>query len=159
MKLTVDGHEFEVDGGADSNNIRVNRAGYGVRIERDGDGAAVFVDNRRFAVRVEAGEGGAVSVVVDGRRRTVGVASPREPRAVPAPLSPVAGGICTPLAGRVAKVLAEVGATVRSGDALLTVEAMKLENEIRSPLDGVVKELRVSAGDRVAAGELLAVVE
>jgi biotin carboxyl carrier protein len=164
VKLTVDGHEFEVETAAGGGNVTVNRAGYGFRIENGVDGPTVVVGNRRFAVLVEDTRGGAVSVVVDGRRRTVNtgnasLAARKEPRAVPAPISPIPGGVCTPLAGRVASVRVELGAVVAIGDTLMTLEAMKLENEIRSPYGGTIKEIRAVAGERVPAGALLVVVD
>lgn len=164
MKLHVDGHEFEVEAAADAGNVTVNRTNYGVRVEQGQDGPSIVVGNRRFAVRVEPATGGAVAVVVDGRRRTVSaeraaLPAQREPRAVPAPISPVSGGVCTALAGRIASVRVRTGDTVAIGDTLATVEAMKLENEIRSPYGGTIKEMRVEAGDRVAAGALLVVLD
>jgi biotin carboxyl carrier protein len=48
---------------------------------------------------------------------------------------------------------------VREGQGVVIVEAMKMENEIRSPIDGVVAEIAVSEGQTVEAGETLFVVE
>ncbi len=61
--------------------------------------------------------------------------------------------------GKVVAVLVEAGATVAAGQALLVIEAMKMENEIVSPRAGTVKEVRVKPGQAVEGGELLAVVE
>lgn len=61
--------------------------------------------------------------------------------------------------GKVIAVLIEVGATVTRGQGLLVIEAMKMENEIAAPRDGVVREIRVKPGQAVESGELLAVVE
>jgi len=54
--------------------------------------------------------------------------------------------------GRIARVLVEKGATVRRGTGLLVLEAMKMENEIPAPADGVVDEIFVKAGDTVEGG-------
>ena len=61
--------------------------------------------------------------------------------------------------GKVVKVHLAAGSEVREGQGVLVVEAMKMENEIRSPIDGVVKELPVTEGQTVETGELLFVVE
>jgi propionyl-CoA carboxylase alpha chain len=60
--------------------------------------------------------------------------------------------------GQVIRVDAAEGATVRAGDPLLVLEAMKMEHEIVSPADGVVTALPVRVGDQVDAGALLAAI-
>ncbi|MCK9517763.1 MAG: biotin/lipoyl-binding protein, partial [Dehalococcoidia bacterium] len=64
-----------------------------------------------------------------------------------------------PIAGRVLSVRVNAGDEVKAGDVLLILEAMKMENEIKSPADGTVKEVLVADGARVSEGEGLVVVE
>ncbi len=54
--------------------------------------------------------------------------------------------------GRIARVLVEKGATVTRGAGLLVLEAMKMENEIPAPADGVIDEILVKPGDTVESG-------
>lgn len=61
--------------------------------------------------------------------------------------------------GRVVRVLVEKGAAVTAHQGILVIEAMKMQNEVQSPKAGGVREIRVSAGDTVAAGDILAVIE
>ena len=61
--------------------------------------------------------------------------------------------------GKVVLVKAAVGDTVADGQGVVVVEAMKMENEIASPIDGVVTELPVTVGDTVENGDVLFVVE
>ena len=61
--------------------------------------------------------------------------------------------------GKVDEVKVKVGDTVKKGDIVLVVEAMKMKTPMPSHMDGEVKELKVAAGARVNAGELLAVIE
>ena len=61
--------------------------------------------------------------------------------------------------GKVVRVQIEAGATVEKGDGLVVVEAMKMQNEMKSPREGVVVSIHVKAGDTVNAGDVLAVVE
>ena len=65
----------------------------------------------------------------------------------------------TAMPGKVVRILAAVGATVEAGDGVIVVEAMKMQNELRSPKHGVVKEIRAEEGFTVNSGEVLAVIE
>ncbi len=69
------------------------------------------------------------------------------------------GGLEAPMPGKVIAVKAAVGQAVRKGDEILVVEAMKMENAVRAPRDGVVKSLRAKVGDMVAPGTVLAELE
>jgi biotin carboxyl carrier protein len=61
--------------------------------------------------------------------------------------------------GKVVRVLVEAGASVEAGEGLVVVEAMKMQNELKSPKAGVVVEVRAEAGATVNAGDVLVVVE
>ena len=79
----------------------------------------------------------------------------------PAASAPVAGGkesITSPMPGTIVDVRVKSGDNVRSGDVLLVLEAMKMENEILAPVDGKVTDVRVSKGASVESGELLIVI-
>jgi biotin carboxyl carrier protein len=67
--------------------------------------------------------------------------------------------IKTAMPGKVVRVLVEQGAEVKTGDGIIVVEAMKMQNEMKSPKDGVIKEIRFSEGATVNAGDVLAVIE
>ncbi|MCU0882755.1 MAG: biotin/lipoyl-binding protein, partial [Hyphomonadaceae bacterium] len=64
--------------------------------------------------------------------------------------------IKAPLPGRIAIVQAKAGDAVSKGQVLLVLEAMKMEHALAAPRDGVLGELRASAGQQVKAGDLLA---
>jgi pyruvate carboxylase subunit B len=61
--------------------------------------------------------------------------------------------------GKVIAVLVAEGDSVEKGQGLAIVEAMKMENEVHSPIAGVVKEIRVKPGDTVEGGAVLVIVE
>jgi biotin carboxyl carrier protein len=63
-----------------------------------------------------------------------------------------------PIPGLVTRILAEAGEKVQAGQTLLILEAMKMENEIRAPFDGVLRSIPVSAGQTVARNQVLAEV-
>ncbi len=60
--------------------------------------------------------------------------------------------------GKIVRVLVKAGETVEAGQGILVVEAMKMQNEVRSPKSGTVERLLVSENQSVAAGDVLAVV-
>jgi acetyl-CoA/propionyl-CoA carboxylase biotin carboxyl carrier protein len=129
----------------------------------DGDAAAPLVERT-------------VPVEVDGRRFTVKVWLPDAPvaaapaagptRARPKPAVSSGGGggagsgtVAAPMQGTIVKVLVEAGASVEVGEALVVLEAMKMENQINAEVSGTVKEVRVAAGDSVGTGDILVIIE
>jgi len=63
--------------------------------------------------------------------------------------------ISSPLPGKVLSIKVAAGQAVKEGDLLLTIEAMKMENEIVATIDGTVEEVMVSAEDTVQIGDSL----
>jgi acetyl-CoA/propionyl-CoA carboxylase biotin carboxyl carrier protein len=128
----------------------------------------------------EANEGGpelverTVPVEVDGKRFQVRVWMPEmtpapraavarsRPRGAAAGASGGGGGdgtVSAPMQGTIVKVLVEVGESVEVGQAVLVLEAMKMENHINAEKAGTIAEIRVAAGDAVGTGDVLAVIE
>lgn len=73
-----------------------------------------------------------------------------------------AGGaseIKTAMPGKVVRILVDPGAPIQKGDGVLIVEAMKMQNEMKAPKDGTVREIRVAEGATVNAGDVLAVID
>lgn len=86
-------------------------------------------------------------------------AAPAAPAAAPA-AAPVSGNaIKTPLPGVIIDVKVNVGDTVKKGDTVVVLEAMKMENNINSDRDGKVTAIQVAKGDTVADGAVLIVIE
>ena len=136
FRVTVDGHTYEIE--IDDARARPVVA----RIEGD-----------TFLVDIESGE----------PRHEGGGAAP-VPAVVPAPIlaSPPAPGraagdrlLTAPIPGTVVKVVATPGKVVQRGDELLTIEAMKMFNLIRSPRAGTIAAVHVVEKSRVAQGDLL----
>jgi len=107
----------------------------------------VEVDGEIFSVRIITVEGGSVAAP------SAAAPSARAPR------GDVAGGVKSNMQGMVLKVMTQRGSTVRKGDTLIVLEAMKMENPIPSPRDGTVSEIFVDAGDVVQNGDVLMVIE
>ena len=76
-------------------------------------------------------------------------------------VSPATTGTCirAPMPGAVVKINCRQGEMVRKGDVLIILEAMKMENEIHSPIDGFIKEICVKEGMTVSSEEVMAIFE
>ena len=69
------------------------------------------------------------------------------------------GSVEAPMQGTIVKVLVEVGQAVEAGAGIVVLEAMKMENQINAEKAGTVKEIKVTAGDTVGGGDILAIIE
>ena len=167
--------EIDIDGAARTVSVEPGRPGryvvvvdgtaHEVQAERVGEfGLSVIVGDASNASRelqiapgAARGEvlvalgGRSVSVVVNGRTRRRG--APDE--AGRAGLQPVVA----PMPGRVVRVLVSPGEAVAARQGVIVVEAMKMENELRSPKAGTVRDVTVTSGMSVEAGRVLVVIE
>jgi biotin carboxyl carrier protein len=151
--VVVDGHSFPVKVRDEQGFALVKAGDVSYRVilpaqpERQ-SGMAIQVDYRPFTA--------------EWNGRLTGSGPSREPRALAAapaaPRAGVKGGVTAQIAGRITTIKVAVGAKVSRGDVLLTLEAMKMENEIKSPADGTVTEIRVAEGARVNEGDTLIVI-
>ena len=83
----------------------------------------------------------------------------RKPRFTDPADAVASGSLLAPMPGTVVSVLVEKGARGRGGQAVLVLEAMKMQHTVAAPYDGVVTVIDVRAGQQVAAGDVLAVVD
>lgn len=67
--------------------------------------------------------------------------------------------IKTAMPGKVVRILVEKGAEVKKGEGIIVVEAMKMQNELKSPKDGIIKDIKIVEGATVAAGDILISIE
>jgi len=144
----------------------------------------VSVDGRKHEVEIIRDDGRRALLTVDGREyevdvRNISTASARAPGVSPAAATPEPRPSATataahasvpradgsaglevraPMPGLVLQVCASVGQRVKTGEALLRLEAMKMENDVQSQTDGTVKEILVAKGDEVQEGQLLMVL-
>ena len=96
--------------------------------------------------------GNVYDVVVEEGANTGAVAAPVAPKAAGAGSVKVEAGA----AGKVFKIEASVGQAVKKGDAVVIIEAMKMEIPVVAPQDGTVASIDVAVGDAVEAGQALA---
>jgi len=123
-----------------------------------GEGASA-PNNDAGAVGVEVGGKLYEAVVSPGdAKRGRQASAPGTGKAPPDPVS-ITVSIKSPMPGRVVRVLVAVGDRVTERQPLVVVEAMKMENEIRAPGEGVVKDVLVVPGAAVESGAVLVVVD
>ncbi|MCD6559120.1 MAG: biotin/lipoyl-binding protein, partial [Palaeococcus sp.] len=63
--------------------------------------------------------------------------------------------VSAPMPGKILRILVKEGEQVKTGQGLLVLEAMKMENEIPSPKDGIIKSILIKEGDTVDTGQAL----
>jgi biotin carboxyl carrier protein len=141
VELNVDGRRVEADA------IRLSRRAY-----------SVLIGGRSLEVTAEETPGGLL-IRVNGREFLVDIADPRSWRKARGAGVELEGRqqLIAPMPGKIVRVLVEVGQQVTAGQGLLVIEAMKMQNEVRSPKSGAVEKL-AREGQTVNAGEVLAVV-
>lgn len=93
-------------------------------------------------------------VDVVGLTMAVGVVDPRR-KALRLGAASAGGLLTTQMPGRIVRVMVTVGEVVKKGQPLVVVEAMKMENEMKSPIDGTIGEVYVSMGITVETGAKL----
>ena len=144
-------------------------------VESDLDFSAIVTPQ---TVAVSVGDGQVrkdVTAEVNGRRVTVALWMPEFsddglPRAISTAAKPRrqhhagvlgsgSGNVVVPMQGTIVKVNVEVGQEVETGDTIVILEAMKMENSVNAEKSGVVTSIAVAAGDSVSAGDTVAVVE
>lgn len=152
--VVVDGNEYQVSVREEGALKTVTAGGIPYRVQLPApdqriSGMPVSVDYRPFTLEYEG--------------RLGGVPAPRPAREAgsgPTPARPrTKGGVAAQIAGRVLSIKVKPGDAVKRGDVLATLEAMKMENEIKAPADGTVTEVLVAEGARVAEGETLIVID
>lgn len=123
----------------------------------------VFVDNEYFNVEVDpTGEVQAIpaprAVAAPAAAQTP-VAAPAQ-AAAPEPTVAAADGtlLLAPMPGMIVKYEKKAGDTVKKGDTLVILEAMKMENALAAPCDGTVQGIKFASGDSVAKGAVLCVI-
>ena len=106
----------------------------------------ITVDGKVFDVSVE---------LLDQVSSTTAAPAPA-PVAAPAPAAAGAGDVPSPLAGKVVSLDVAAGASVKAGDQILTLEAMKMNTIIYAPASGTLTAFCVNPGDTVQEGQALA---
>jgi len=138
----LDGRDLEVDAiltRPDVLSLRIGNLAYEVKSERVANDLHLWVGSTRFAVEIRDPRS------LRGRTRAGDDRGPRK--------------ITAPMPGKVVRLLVHSGDKVEPGAGVAVVEAMKMQNEIKSPKRGTIQKILVDEGVTVNAGDVLAIVE
>ena len=143
-KCKVDEHEFEIDASLTARDV-----------------LSILVGGKAYEAKREFSLSGETHVIIGSERFAVEVRDPRSLRSRKAAAGVGEGPqrVVAPMPGKVVRILTQQGAAVEAGQGIIVVEAMKMQNEIKSPKKGVVQKIAVAEGGSVAAGDALAIIE
>jgi biotin carboxyl carrier protein len=138
----LNGQEIELDPvlvGKDTISLIAHDHSYEIRREQTGGEARIWIDGTPYAVELRDPKS------FRARRRIADHNGPKKLIAL--------------MPGKVVRLLLSAGNEVEAGQGVVVLEAMKMQNEIKSPKKGVVHKLLVEEGTAVKAGDVLAIVE
>ncbi len=142
----VDGRRYELEASNPEPNIYL--------LKHNGKIYEVFVSP-------EDGNNGASTIRVGTQEFVIDLTDPKRLRGTGSD-DVAADGVVeikTAMPGKVVRILLGENSEVSAGEGVVIVEAMKMQNEMKSPKDGVIKEVKFSEGDTVNAGDVLVVIE
>lgn len=143
-KIKINGNEYAVSiSNVEDNTALVNVNGTQYEVEVEGMAAPKVSKTPKIVQQPT------VAATTESHPATAKTASPASTA------SATAGNIKSPLPGVVLDVMVHVGDTVKTGQRLMILEAMKMENNIDSDRDGTVKEIKARKGDSVLEGDVL----
>ena len=154
-KFKINGKDFDVTvNSVEGKNasVTVNGVDYNVELESGLDGA------------VRSNSGAPENLPIFGDKPRVAAAAeessrPAQGSAVPAAASGAGKKIVSPLPGVIIDVCVKEGDTVKRGQKIAVIEAMKMETNILTPVAGTVGQINIKEGQQVDAGELIAIIE
>jgi glutaconyl-CoA/methylmalonyl-CoA decarboxylase subunit gamma len=135
-------------------NITINGNEYSIELQKAEDGvASVEVNGTHYDVAYEAVKKESKTPTLV--RKPVYGSSEERPKSFAKPEESKVRGVQSPLPGVILELKIKNGDTVKAGQVMLIMEAMKMENNIVAPADGTIKDIKVSKGDNVMEGDLL----
>jgi biotin carboxyl carrier protein len=140
-------------------NVCIDGQRFAVHTVQAGNSVSILIRDRSFEARVER-LNDRLKIFLRGKTYDCAVRDPRSLRSrmLSAQGQPGEQKLTASMPGKVVRVLAQVGAAIAAGQGVLVIEAMKMQNEVRSPRDGIVQALYVREGANVNAGEALALI-
>ncbi|MFW9788873.1 MAG: biotin/lipoyl-containing protein [Candidatus Thorarchaeota archaeon] len=118
-----------------------------------------------YAVKILKRSGKAITLEINGEERTIDWERVRKQEVVKSAAGggqggpKIKGGIYPPMPGKITEVRVKVGDSVKAGDTVCILEAMKMFNELKSGSSGTVKEVNVDVGTMVTPNDILVLIE
>jgi len=159
-------------------NAELNGEKHEIEIKREGEMVFARVDDRQYELeaseveadvylfkynnqifQIYAAPNGIVNL--GNHQLEISITDPKRLRGSSAAAANAEGisEIKTAMPGKLVRILVEEGTEIKQGEGVLIVEAMKMQNEMKAPKDGIVKEIRFSEGATVNAGDIMAIIE
>jgi len=125
------------------------------------DVLSVLVGNKAYEIKRERSLQGELHLVIGSARYAVDVQDPRSLRTRRAAGAGEAGPqkLTAAMPGKIVRIMVKEKDEVKGGQAVLVMEAMKMQNEMKSPKDGRVQKILTAEGSTVNAGDTLAIIE
>ena len=140
--------------------VVIDERRYDLQVVRPEEGVyQFFVGDKVFEARVANAKNQALEINLRGKPFNVSIIDRKHRRAGAEHGDDSQKQLLAPMPGKVVRVLLKVGDEVKAGQGVVVVEAMKMQNELKSPKDGHLSELRVTEGETVTGNQVLAVVE
>ncbi len=155
-------HEVEIRREGDKVFAKIDDREYEVEASEPEPGVFLIRhENKIYEAAVSMSNNGAANVSLRGRDHEILLHDPKRLRGSvgAASLDHGIAEVKTAMPGKVVRILATAGTPVEKGDGVIVVEAMKMQNELKAPKAGTVKEIRVNEGATVSAGDVLAAIE
>ena len=161
LQAKIDGEKLDVEIVEQDEKTRAVVGGreYELEVSQPEPGIFALRNGNRMTEAFVSPDG--KQVVIGGHEFQVEIADPKRLRGAGADHEHGDGvaEIKTAMPGKVVRILVAVGAEVKKGDGVIVVEAMKMQNEMKSPKTGTVAKINAAEGDTVAAGDILVVIE
>ena len=116
---------------------------------------SVTVDGKTFSVEIADPKADPMTIIVDGTEFSVSASGAAAAAPAPAPVAAGSETVSAPIPGVIQEVNVKAGQTVKKGDVLFVLEAMKMKNNITALHDGKVASVSVNKGDSVTHGQVL----
>ncbi len=123
---------------------------------------SVLMDGKSYEIDVDENSGGDYSVLIGGEHFRIEITDEMKRKLLQIlgeSAGAATGEVTTAMPGMVVKVLVQEGDQVERDQPLVILEAMKMENEFKAPMDSVVKAIKVREGETVEANAVLVVLE
>ncbi|MHA1906738.1 MAG: biotin/lipoyl-containing protein [Candidatus Thorarchaeota archaeon] len=146
--------------------VKVGEESYTIKATQNEDGSWTLNDTTSdYSIKILKKTSSTLSVEIDDEPQEIAWQRIAKKQATSAPQTAstsgpkVSGGVYPPMPGKITEVHVKVGDTVKTGQTVCILEAMKMFNELKASADGAVKEVNVEPGSNVTPGDLLVLIE